>query len=192
MTAVSQTCKNVGVLNDTVIANTVLTNRLALDNLNFITTSGAIAISANTFGAYNTATINYTADGLFFSKTTTANLWTLTGSAITGTYPAYTKYLLLLNASGTASVLQSSVSYVGLGSCIYPSMPDGNCVCGFVTITVNSGTFTPGSTALSAGNLTVTYNNGTDKYLFPLIADVNNGNQILQMSGLANSGSLLL
>ena len=186
MAAISQSSHVTAKLDSDQMLAQVLINRLILETLNDVSPSSAhvVAQATNTTGVKTTGTATYTADGVLTSKAATDPLWTLTGAAITavtGT-PLFTRYLLLLNAAGTATVLQSNVSPISSASCVYPSMPDGAAVVGFITITVTAVTFTPGTTSLTAAGITTAFFSGTDKLLFPLIADASSGVELLQAS----------
>lgn len=192
MTALSQTVKLTEFLNSSEMGAIVLLNRIVLATLNDVSPSSAhvVAQATNTTGVKTTGTATFTVDGVLVSKAATDPLWTLTGSVLP--VASFTRYALLLNASGTASVLQGTVSQVSAASVVYQSMPDGAAVVGYVTIQTDAThTFTPGTTSLTAAGITAAFFTGTDKVFFPLLADSANGNEILQLSGLANSGSLL-
>jgi len=192
MSSISQTVKVESFLNSDIYGNAVLTNRQALYNLNQCLASAGIATATTTSKLkIVTATVSFMVDGAFQSIAATDNFWTLTGSVVP--IGSYTKYLLLVNSAGAASVLQSSVSQVSLAACIYPSYPDGFSIFGVFSVTCTTAAFTPGTTTTaSGGGITTAITNGFDKYLLPLLADANNSAQMLQLSGVANSGSLLL
>lgn len=167
----------------------VLVNRLILSTLNQLSQAsvGVYSQATNTTGVKSVGVTSYTVDGALLTKAATDPLWTLTGvaiTAVTGT-PLFVKYLLLLNAAGAASVLESNVSNVSLASCVYPSMPDGAAIVGVVSITITAVTFTPGTTSLSAAGIVTTVATGTDKALFPLIADASSNQEVL----VASAGS---
>ena len=191
MTSVSQTGKLTNFLNEVAYGNVVLNNRTALYGLNMCFQSAGIA-TATTAAKIKTvtATVAYLNDGAFLSLAATDNFWTLTGSVVP--IGSFTKYLLLVT-NGAASVLQSSVSTTSLAACVYPSYPDGASIFGFFSVSAVTAAFTPGTTTTATGGgITTAFTNGIDKALLPLLADANTQNQILQMSGLGNSGSLLL
>lgn len=183
MVAVSQSAHNDAKLDSVQMLAYVVLNRLILSSLNDVSPSSAHTISqaTNTTGVKTTGTTNFTADGVLASKAATDPMWTLTGAAVVAPASgAFFKYLLAINAAGTASVVQSSVRTDSLANCVYASMPDGAAVVGYVTITLASGTtFTPGTTSLTAAGVTAAYFVGTDKALLPLLADASSGVELL-------------
>jgi hypothetical protein len=171
-------------------AAVVLYNRLAAHFLNECLPQGAllpgIAQSADTFKAKLTNPVNYRADGILKQKAATDNLWTLTGATRTSVVPylIFFKYLLLLDAAGTASVYESGQSIVSLAAVPWNltvgaggALPwDGKAIIGYLTFqlgtTSTAQTFTPGSSNLAQATMTVTYNDGSPAELLPQIADL--------------------
>lgn len=193
MTAQSQSFKNTVFPNDILYAALVLLNRNVLNDMNIALAAAGCAIATTTSKAKTVNSVAYTIDGVFqTAKAGTDNFWTPTGVAFGGGPAVFTKYLLLVNAAGAASVLQSSVSPVSAAACVYPSMPDGFCVFGVLTIALTAGTvFTPGTTLLGAAGVTATFTDGTDKALLALLADASNGLEILLATNNESSGSYL-
>lgn len=125
--------------------------------VNAVLSSGAVAIATTTTKVKSVATISFTVDGEFKSLAATDNFWTLTGGVLAAGESNI--WLLCVDAAGAASVIEgtkaTTVAGVVLGS---PAATVT--VVGAVTVTCNSATFTPGTTALSAGTITVVYRNG--------------------------------
>lgn len=119
-------------------------------------------------------TVAYRVDGQLASLAAQDDFWTLTGAAMSA--GQVTKWLLCVDGSATASVVQGSVAssagavtfadVVGADGNAYPSPGPSLCVFGSVQVTVNSSTFTPGTTSLAAGTITVVYVNGYDATLY--------------------------
>lgn len=120
-------------------------------------------------------TINYRIDGQNQAALTTQDdFWTLTGAAMSA--GQIKKWLLCVNSSAAASVVESSTEavatdctfadVVGSDGNTYPAPGPSLCVVGSVQVKVNSSTFTPGTTSLAAGTITVTYVNGYDATLY--------------------------
>lgn len=189
MSSQTQTAKQLAFLNDSLMAVTVLLNRLVLIQTNGAETAAGCATATTTSQAKTTNTFAYQIDGVWKSKGATDNFWTLTGATVP--VSSFTKYLLLINAAGAASVLQSSVALTAAG-CIFPSCPDALAIAGILQVaTDGTHTFLPATTLLGAAGITATFTDGAGNTLLPLIADSNTGAQILSLSGGANSGSLL-
>lgn len=118
------------------------------------------AIGSNTAKVKTTNAAQYCINGKMYTKGATDDLWTLSGTAIPASGTG--RFLLCLDASGTASVVQgTSTGYVGV------SVPDTVCPIAEVKIVMTSGgAFTPGTTALTGGNISaVTY---TDLSVIPV------------------------
>jgi len=145
-------------------------------------TSGAIAVATDTTMVQSVATITYTIDGKFCSKTATDNLWDFPltvdviqpGSAAPGLpvtaafggvgLGAITRYFFLgLDADGTAFAYISNAPADAdasvLDGSVLPEVPDTVCIVGYVKVVTAAATaFTPRTTALGTGN-TATYVN---------------------------------
>lgn len=96
----------------------------------------------------------------------TDDFWTLTGDALAA--EKFRRYLLLCDASDTASVLASDDAD-SAAECRWDRLPaNGTAIVGILTVaTAAATTFTPGTTALSAAGITDTYIDGIDQYVFP-------------------------
>lgn len=193
MTAFQQSFKLTSLPNDIAYAVLALVNRNVLNDMNIALAAAGCATATTTSKAKTVNSVPYTLDGVFqTAKAGTDNLWTLTGAAFGGGPAVFCKYLLLIGAGGAATVLQSSVSPVSAAACVYPSMPDGACVFGVLTIALTATTvFTPGTTLLGAAGVTATFTDGTDKALLPLLADSANGLEILLATNNETPGSYL-
>ena len=90
------------------------------------------------------------------------DFWTLTGGVLAES--SFRRYLLLANASDTASVLASDDSTVSAAACRWSTLPaNGTAIVGILTVATDaSTTFTPGTTELSAAGITDTYIDGFD------------------------------
>lgn len=141
---------------------------LRRDNATF--TSGAVATGTTPQDVKTTATVTYLIDGAFHSLAATDDFWQLTGGVLAA--GEVNRWLLCVDASGTASVVEgnkaASVAGVtfsdvtGADGHTYPSPGPSLAVVGILSVTVNSSTFTPGTTSLAAGTITVAYVNGYD------------------------------
>jgi hypothetical protein len=130
--------------------------RVLVGTRNFI--SGDIAIGGTTSKVKLATAVDYCINGVLYHKAITDNLFVLSGTTI----PASTtgRFLLCLDASGASVVVQGTATTNG-------NLPeDANgfptaCPVGEIKIVMGSGGgFTPGSTALTGGNVTsVTYTN---------------------------------
>lgn len=116
------------------------------------------AIGSNTAKVKTTAAAQYCIGGKMYTKAATDDLWTLSGTVIPASGTG--RFLLCLDASGTASVVQGTATG-------YPTEPASTvCPVAEVKIVMGAGgAFTPGTTALTGGNIgTVTY---TDLSILP-------------------------
>ena len=109
--------------------------------------------------APNGAGVDFAIAGKLYHKADGDDIFTLTGAALTALYS--TLYLLCLNASGTASVVRGSdvlTASVALGVPLYwPTPVASTCPVAAVRIDAGADAFTPGTTALTGGTVTVTY-----------------------------------
>ena len=103
--------------------------------------------------------IEYTINGIGYSKTATDDLWTLTGGVLAD---GDTRgYYLLLDSSGTATVQATAAdSSSGVGGLTWPTPTADRVVVGTLTVTTSGATFTPDTTNLSAAEVTDTYSDG--------------------------------
>jgi hypothetical protein len=151
-------------------------------------TAAGTATAATTTKAKIVNTTTYTVGGAFFSKGATDNFWTLggTGSATVVAASAFQKYLLLIDTSGAASVLEGTQAATAAGvtwanisalSAYAPfltAVGSTKCVVAVLTIATDSShTFTPGTTALSAAGITATFADGIDQSILPLVGSEN-------------------
>jgi hypothetical protein len=118
------------------------------------------------------AILNYKIGGVLKTKAATDNFWTLTGGTLADGF--IRKYLLLIDAAGTASVYASNDAKT-VASCVFspdvlfkPSGPlESKAIVGMVTVTTVGATFVPGTTSLAAATVTDTYADGLDASLVP-------------------------
>lgn len=121
---------------------------------------GAFAVGSAAAKVKTAAVLWYFLDGILRTKAATDDLWTLTGPNLPETGANCRKYLLCLDASGTATVLQSGDATT-LAGCALPPYPTGKCVVGILNIVNTSvGAFVPGTTLLTVANVTDTYTEG--------------------------------
>lgn len=142
--------------------------RLILLRDNACLSDGGSADGTTPAKVKTTATVNYLIDGEFKSKGATDDLWTLTGTTLTA--GQVNKWLLCLDGSGTASVVEGNPSTSAAGVSFsdivaadghtYPAPGPSKCIVAQLTVVVNSSTFVPGTTSLAAGTITVTYRDG--------------------------------
>lgn len=169
-----------------------LANAAGFFALNRAYSSGAIAIGTTTTKVQSVATITATVNGLFVSKAATDDLWTLSGTVVAAA--SFQKYLLLLNASGTASIQEGTQSLIDAAHVTWDNVSKvsswapfltianaGKFVAGYLTVATDAThTFTPGTTALGAAGITTTYFNGMEQSFLPLI-----GNEAGSLVGLS-------
>lgn len=112
-------------------------------------------------------TVTYRLDGVQKSLAAQDDFWALTGPVMTA--GQVSRWLLCVDSAQAAAVVQSAVATAASG-CVfadvtsggnaYPSPGPSLSVFGMVQVTVNSSTFTPGTTSLAAGTITVAYVDG--------------------------------
>lgn len=141
-------------------------NRLVDRIANAALNSAAIAIGTTTTKVKTTATLVFRSAGIFKSLAATDDFWTLSGTTIADGYK--NKYLLLVSGAGAASV-QEGVQALTAAAVEFTDAQlaniVGKTVVGVLTVATAGATFVPGTTALSAGTVTDTYEDG-----FPLPA----------------------
>jgi hypothetical protein len=144
-----------------------LVNAMALLAANRCLSAGGATIGTTTTKAKSANTIVFTIDGVFKSKAATDDLWTLSGGVVP--ISSFQKYLLCLDASGTASVIQG-VPAATAAAVVLPAPPQDRAIVGVLTVATDGvTTFTPGTTALSASGITDTYVDGFDGSLLKLV-----------------------
>ena len=115
--------------------------------------------NANTFKTTNTLT--YTSNGVFKSKAATDNLTFSTGTALGNSQACL--FAVWISAGGTITTTQGPIVAAG-DPCPVPAQVTANTtLVGLIKVTTSSsGTFTPGSTELSASGVTGTYSDCMD------------------------------
>lgn len=110
--------------------------------------------NANTFKTTNTLT--FTNNGVFKSKAATDNLTFSTGTALAASQACL--FAVWINTSGTVTTTQGPIVAAG-DPCPVPAQATANTtLVGLIKVTTSSsGTFTPGSTDLSASGVTGAY-----------------------------------
>lgn len=160
-----------------------MSSNLALDaGLTAAFSSGAWAEGTNANTIKSTATVTYTIDGRFYSKSATDNIaisysgpsvyqaaaggvQSVNGGFTGGVNGSTRLYLICLDTSGNVSILpgqivDSAELAAGRVALQFPDAPNGVCVVAAMRIAVTAGTnFTPGSVDLSASGVTGSFIN---------------------------------
>lgn len=126
--------------------------------------------------------ISYAVDGALFTKAGTDDLWTLSGTTVADGFT--NKYLLCLDTSGTASIVEGTQAATA-GAVVLPSLPASKSVVGVLTVATSGATFVPGTTALNAGTVTATFTNGLDSGYFSSGASAMTAAKIGNQAGTA-------
>lgn len=130
---------------------------------NFCLTACTLAINAASAATFKTTgTTTYTVDGRFRSKAALAAqaFSPIPGTVHSGLAIGQTGYYVVaLDAAGTVRTFE------GVGG--LPDVADGFTPIGIIKVVAASAAFVPGTTALDAAGLTVTY---TDVALLPTVA----------------------
>lgn len=168
------------------VANALLAavQRMILLQDNGCLSAGGAADATSAAKVKTVATVTYRVNGAQLTKGATDNLWTLTGATLTA--GQVNKWLLCLDASGTASVVEgihsttaAGVTFadvVGADGHTYPAPGPNLCVAAQLTVTCNSSTFVPGTTSLAAGTITVVYRDGYEDTMTGAVFPVTYGN----------------
>lgn len=119
-------------------------------------TAGGLAEGTNVATFKTVATITYTIDGVFKSKAATDNLAFSAGHTALGNSQSCV-FGVILDASGNVTTVQGPIVAAGDG-CPPAVQPNGKLMVGQIkVVTSASGTFTAGTTDLSAAGVTGTY-----------------------------------
>lgn len=129
------------------------------------TTKAGIAIAGTTSKARTNdpsgaGYVNFAIGGKLYSLADADNNITLTGSVQTALYSNI--YLVCVNASNTITVVQGTEKLTadvaaGLTPLQWPTPTANTCPIGAIRVDAGAGSFTPGTTALTGGTVTVTY-----------------------------------
>lgn len=165
-------------------ASVELANATAAYSLNMPLSSPAVTVATTTSKVKTTATLTYQIAGNFYSLAATDNFWTLSGTVVAAS--SWQKYLLLVDAAGTATMQEGVQSLIGASNVTFSNVSGlgkwaplltilnaGKIIAGTLTIATDSThTFTPGTTAAATGSgITASYFNGLDQSLLPLLAN---------------------
>lgn len=153
--------------------------------MNQIFNSSAVGIATTTTQARTTASLTFTTNGQQFTKSSADNFWTLSGTVVAAGNTQ--KYALLIDGAGNGFTQEATQSSLGPTGVVWTNVNNmsswgpiltmlnqnpGRTMVGYIVVSCNaSTTFTPGTTALSAAGLTVSYINGIDPILLPLVTN---------------------
>lgn len=121
-----------------------------------------LAINAGSAATFKTTGTNaYTVDGVFFTKTALAAQAFSAGHTALAAQQACIFGVFLDNA-GNVSTVQGKIASTtdvnnGVASVPLPPSQKGKCCIGMIEVKCGTGTFTPGTTALDAANITFTF-----------------------------------
>lgn len=129
--------------------------------------AGLAIHGANLENVQTVAAVDYSIAGVMYQLAITAEIDLSALSCITETGAADTltaqvtatdrAYLLVLNAAGTAKIIQGTAVATG-GTCVCPGCPESYAPFAALKVANASGSdFTLGTTALNAANVTTTY-----------------------------------
>jgi hypothetical protein len=140
---------------------------MAATGENGVYTAAGAATATVTSQAKTVNTLTYRSGGVFKTKAGTDNFWTLTGA--TQPVSSFTKYLLMIDGAGAASVIVCSNAATALGSLLPITTSFGTkAVVATLTVATNgSTTFIPGTTLLGAAGITATFVDGFDATVLP-------------------------
>lgn len=127
--------------------------------------TATVAIGTTVQKVRTTATATFRIDGVFKSKASTDDFWTLSGTTIADGF--VNKYLLCIDADGAASIVEGTQAATA-GAVVLGAWPASKSVLGILTVATTGAAFVPGTTGLDAAEVTDTYTDGFDA---ALIAD---------------------
>lgn len=146
----------------------IMLNNLMVLGLNQCFSAAGTALATTTTKVKTVNTITYSIDGALKTKAGTDNFWTLSGTTIAAN--AVNKYLLYIDSAGAASVAEGTQASTA-ASVVLPALAQSKAVVGFLTVSAGASVFTPGTTALTGGTVTVTYTDGLPPDYFFFIGD---------------------
>jgi hypothetical protein len=160
-----------------------LANATGASFLSRVAGNAALAIGTTKSKVTLGATTAYTVNGNFYSKTGAADVWTLSGTTVAAS--SWQKYVLLLDASGTATIQEATQSTISAAAVSYANISGlspwapllsllnaGTTPIGVLTVATDAThTFIPGTTLLDAAGITYSVINGIDPYLLLLLAN---------------------
>lgn len=105
--------------------------------------------------------VAYRIDGAFKTAIAgTDNFWILSGTTVA--VAMFQKYLLLVDAAGTASIVEGIQASTAAGV-VLPTPPQSKSIFGVLIVATDAThTFVPGTTLLGAAGITATYIDGFD------------------------------
>lgn len=146
-----------------------LFDKLQRASVNRLLLTGGLAIkSGGSATAKFANTLYVLVDGVLVKKTTADC------AALAGTLPTTGKavWVFTIEADGTLHAHASNLDATALADIVFPEIPDGEVVYGFVIVENATGSnFVGGTTALDTGSLTVTYVDTVGSFL-PELAEL--------------------
>lgn len=139
-----------------------LVNQISLLAANHASTT-AVTVARGTTAAKAKTTNNTTfrVDGVNKALAATDDFWTMSGTTVA--ISSWQKYMLLVDASGVASILEGVQSTVSAAAVVLPAFPQSKSVLGMVTVATDAThTFVPGTTAFNGTGITSTFADGFD------------------------------
>lgn len=121
--------------------------------------AAGVAEGTNAGTIKTTNAVTFSIDGRMYAKAATDNIAWGTGHAVQAASTTR-YYAVCINAAGTVSTVQGDA---GGG---FPEKAASTCLLGFAKVVTGASTFTPGTTDLSAANITGTY---IDVAIAPLV-----------------------
>ena len=160
-----------------------LANAFAIYALSRALTAAGVARGTTATKAKIVNTLHFSIGGAQFSKAATDDFWTLSGTTVQAS--SWQKYLLLIDASGNASMqegTQSPISAAGVSwgnisqvsswAPFIATVGTTKAVAAVLTIATDAThTFVPGTTALNATGITATFVDGVDQSILPLMGN---------------------
>jgi len=140
-------------LGDILDALITTVNRMATGSVNGF---AAPTLATTKSKVKTAAAVSYSINGIPYALAISDNFWTLTGANLADGYTR--KYLLLVDAAGTATVLASDDQLTASAAlCAFPTVPATKVVIGMLQVDTAAAVFIPGTTLLDAATVTDTY-----------------------------------
>lgn len=152
-------CATAGYKYRDVIESEFLPSAYGAPGGNYVNTAAGLAIGTTTTKVKTANAIEYTIDGIRYSKAATDDLFTMTGMDTTAANK-YNGAFLYLDSAGAASIVAATEGATLAGITWPDPVVADKCCIGYVTVVKSDGAFTGGTTALNAANVTAAYTDG--------------------------------
>ena len=166
-------CAATGYKYRDVLESAFLPSQYGAAGGNYVNTAAGIAIGTTTTKIKSANAIEYTIDGIRYTKAATDDLW-IPASVATSAVDLFNGCYLYLDAAGAQSVVDGTEAATLAGITWPDPVVAGKCCIGKITLSDSVGAFVAGE-ALTGGNVTVVYTDavsGTNDDVFGLTSQL--------------------